>query len=86
MSRDDDENKDGLDDPDLPDESDMDDSDEPDLLPCPHCRKMINEDTVRCPHCGDYVSVHDIPNQRTPWFVLVILALLLILIFWCFTR
>src|SRR5882724_12113094 len=35
------------DDRDLPDPSDMDEHDEPDLLPCPNCRKMINEEIGR---------------------------------------
>ena len=45
----------------------------------------INEDTVRCPHCGDYITPQDNPNRRTPWFLLLILALLLIVILWSFT-
>jgi uncharacterized paraquat-inducible protein A len=67
-------------DPDAPDESDMDSSEEPDLLPCPHCRRMIDEDTERCPHCGDYVDAGDNPSRRTPWALLIIGAIVLLLI------
>ncbi len=43
------------DDRELPDPSDMDDHDEPDLIPCPNCRRMINEDADWCHHCKQYV-------------------------------
>ena|SRR5437764_4199681 len=46
------------DDRELPDPSDMDDHDEPDLIPCPNCRRMLNEDADWCHHCKQYV-VHD---------------------------
>ena len=86
MPRDPEDTEDVLDDRELPDEADMDDDDDPDLLPCPHCRKMINEDTVRCPHCGDYISREDNPDRRTPWFLLLIAGLVLIVILWSFLR
>jgi hypothetical protein len=54
---------------DLPDPSDMDESDEPDLLPCPHCRRMINEDADWCHHCKQYVT-HETAGGK--WRVIVV--------------
>ena len=62
------------DDRDLPDPADMDDHDEPSLLPCPNCRKMINEDADWCHHCKQYV-VHETPG-RSKWRAIVVGAIL----------
>lgn len=63
-------------DPDAPDPSDMDDDDEPDLLPCPHCRRMVDEDTEKCPHCGEWIEVREQPASPMFWVVIVVLLLL----------
>ncbi len=64
-------------DPEGPDPSDFDDDDEPDLLPCPHCRQLIDEDTPRCPHCGRWISAEDAPSQIS-WIVVLIIAALIL--------
>jgi hypothetical protein len=63
-------------DPEDPDESDMDEHDEPDLIPCPHCRKMINEDAERCHHCGDWVEIGG-RVERSPWMTIVLVLIIL---------
>src|SRR3954449_11451593 len=64
-------------DPEGPDPSDFDDDDQPDLLPCPYCRKLIDEDTPRCPHCGQWISAEDAPSQVS-WIVVLIIAALIL--------
>ena len=54
---------------DLPDPADMDESDEPDLLPCPNCRRMINEDADWCHHCKQYIT-HE--TARSNWRAIVV--------------
>src|SRR5436189_5114171 len=75
------------DDRDLPDPSDMDDHDEPDLLPCPNCRRMINEDADWCHHCKQYV-VHE--TAASKWRLIVVAAILLTMaaggLLWLFAR
>ncbi len=58
------------DDRDLPDEADMDDHDEPSLLPCPSCRRMINEDADWCHHCKQYVTHEE--EARSKWKAIVV--------------
>ena len=72
-----------------PDESDMDEHDEPDLIPCPHCRKMINEDAERCHHCGQWVE--ETGGAVRSWFTiiivgLIILSMLMFAILWFISR
>jgi predicted nucleic acid-binding Zn ribbon protein len=75
------------DDRELPDPSDMDDHDEPDLLPCPNCRKMINEDADWCHHCKQYV-MHE--TARSKWRSIVVGAILATMVLaalaWFFSR
>ena len=77
------------DDRDLPDPSDMDDHDEPDLLPCPNCRKMINEDADWCHHCKQYV-VHETAAARSKWRSIMVGAILATMVAgmlaWFFSR
>jgi predicted nucleic acid-binding Zn ribbon protein len=55
------------------------DSDADDTIFCPHCGESIHEDSQRCPHCENYISLEDgTPKRKAPWFVIGILALLLI--------
>jgi hypothetical protein len=72
----------------LPDPSDMDDHDEPDLLPCPNCRRMINEDADWCHHCKQYVE-HE-TAARSRWRVIVVGAILAVMfagtLAWLFSR
>jgi hypothetical protein len=67
------------DDRELPDPSDMDEHDEPDLLPCPNCRRMINEDADWCHHCKQYVE-HETTATRSKLRMIVV-AVLLVTIF-----
>jgi hypothetical protein len=64
------------DDRELPDPSDMDDHDEPDLLPCPNCRRMINEDADWCHHCKQYIT-QDSGSRRLPAMVVGLILLLI---------
>ena len=77
------------DDRDLPDPSDMDEHDEPDLLPCPNCRKMINEDADWCHHCKEYVVLEE-ATTRNKWRTIVVGAILATMaagtIAWFFSR
>jgi hypothetical protein len=75
------------DDRELPDPSDMDEHDEPDLLPCPNCRRMINEDADWCHHCKQYV----VPEPaRSKWRAIVVGAILATMLggtlAWLFSR
>lgn len=76
------------DDREFPDPSDMDDHDEPDLIPCPNCRRMINEDADWCHHCKEYVE-HAAPS-RSKFRVLVVGAILATMaagtVVWFFSR
>jgi hypothetical protein len=62
--------------PEDPDEADMDEHDEPDLLPCPNCRKMINEDAERCHHCGEWVEIGG-RVERSLWVTVIVAAIIL---------
>ena len=62
------------DDRELPDPSDIDDHDEPDLIPCPNCRRMINEDAEWCHHCKEYVE-HETPTRSG--FRLIVVGVIL---------
>lgn len=55
----------------LPDESDMDSHDEPSLVPCPHCRRMVDEDAEQCHHCGDYIIPHEAPLTKG-WIIAIV--------------
>ncbi|HEV8605221.1 MAG TPA: hypothetical protein VGQ99_07640 [Tepidisphaeraceae bacterium] len=57
------------DDRDMPDPADMDDHDEPSLLPCPNCRRMINEDADWCHHCKQYIT-HEVVGGK--WKLVVV--------------
>jgi len=65
----------------------MDDHDEPDLLPCPNCRRMINEDADWCHHCKQYVT-HE--TTASKWRLIVVAAILLTMLagglLWLFAR
>jgi len=89
MTRDpyDDDAAEDVEDRDLPAEADIDSFDEPSLVPCPYCRKMINEDTEQCPHCRSYISAEDAPYRKPAWFVAgVIITIILVLFVWVFLQ
>jgi DNA-directed RNA polymerase subunit RPC12/RpoP len=60
------------------------DADETPTVPCPHCGREIPDFADRCPYCGDWiVQSSGPPAHRTLWFTLfVVVAILLILVFW----
>jgi predicted nucleic acid-binding Zn ribbon protein len=75
-----------------PDEDDVDESDEyepdnddsPDTMPCPYCKREIDEDSVQCPRCGNYLSREDQPAGRDkPTWVVITVVLLLIAFAMC---
>jgi hypothetical protein len=77
------------DDRELPDPSDMDEHDEPDLLPCPNCRRMINEDADWCHHCKQYVELGTTATRGKLRAIVVALILATVLcgaLSWLFSR
>jgi len=76
------------DDRELPDPADMDEHDEPNLIPCPNCRRMINEDADRCHHCKEYVTQET--ATRSKLRVIVVGAILATMVAgtaaWLFSR
>ncbi len=57
-------------------EDDVDDA----TMPCPYCRREIQEDSVRCPYCERYLSAEDSPPGRRPWWILIGVLLGLIVV------
>lgn len=55
--------------------------DEDATIPCPYCGRPIYDDAPRCPHCENYLSDEEAAPARQPWWVIlgVILVLLLVL-------
>ena len=47
-------------------------------VPCPYCKREIDEEAERCPHCENYISKEDPPREgrSSVWAVLMVLALL----------
>src|SRR5580765_6316741 len=76
------------DDRDLPDPSDMDDHDEPDLIPCPNCRRMINEDADWCHHCKQYVEHETATRSKLTVIVVGLILAMIVLggLGWLFAR
>ena len=76
------------DDRELPDPSDMDDHDEPDLVPCPNCRRMINEDADWCHHCKQYVVQEASTGSKLRLIVVGVILATMVLgtVVWLFTR
>jgi len=61
-----------------PDPSDR--NDEPAEVPCPYCKREIDEEAVQCPFCGSYISAEDAPPQPKPWWWAIALVLLVLLL------
>jgi hypothetical protein len=65
------------------DENDGDDE-EP-TVPCPYCKREILEDVVRCPYCENYLSTEDAPPAPKPWWILLGVVLVLLVVYlWFF--
>ncbi len=64
-------------DPEGPEPEETSDYAQPDLMPCPHCRKMINEEAERCHHCGELV---DDPPMSSRWSMATIFVICLLLV------
>jgi hypothetical protein len=63
--------------------NDDDDGDDESTVPCPYCKRPVYEDSPRCPHCGECISEEDTCPARKPWWVVVgVLLVLLILLLW----
>jgi hypothetical protein len=45
-------------------------SDDEQTIPCPYCRREIQEDSPRCPYCEQYISSEDAPSARKPWWII----------------
>jgi predicted nucleic acid-binding Zn ribbon protein len=76
-----------LDDPEGLDDHDVDDSDSVDTEPCRHCGKQISEYAEVCPYCGNYVSREDAPRRKSPWVVICVAVLLIVIVVcWVLTK
>ena len=66
----------------------MDDHDEPDLIPCPNCRRMINEDADWCHHCKQYVEQEASTGGKLKVIVvsLILATMVLGTLVWFFSR
>jgi hypothetical protein len=66
----------------LDDEDDegKDGDDEP-TVPCPYCKRRIHEDSQRCPFCEQYISDEDAPRSHKPWWIVVGVVLCLYIVF-----
>ena len=59
-----------------------DDSDDPGTIPCPHCRREVDEDAQRCPYCERYLSDEEAVSYRKPlWIVITAIVCLCVAIF-----
>ena len=72
-----------------PDDDDWDDEtplyDADATIPCPYCRREINEDSQRCPYCEHYISEEDSPGGPKPWwFIAGVLLCLFVVYLWIF--
>jgi RNA polymerase subunit RPABC4/transcription elongation factor Spt4 len=65
---------------DAPDPDSADWNDDPAEVPCPYCKRDIDEDASRCPYCGSYLSIEDAPPQRKPWWWLLVVVLLVLVL------
>lgn len=79
----DDDQLDGRDDPDPSDQDDPDD-DGAETVPCPYCRKPLDEQAEMCPRCGRFISWEDAPSRKPLWiWIALALALIPVLIWTC---
>jgi len=70
------------DDGDADDDADEDvDADEEPTVPCPYCRREILEDVVRCPYCESYISREDAPPALRPWWIVLGVVLVLLIVY-----
>jgi hypothetical protein len=60
---------------------DRDDDDEEPTVPCPYCRRQIHDDSQRCPYCEEYLSEEDMPPARKPWWIIVGVLLVLVIVY-----
>jgi len=59
---------------------DVDDSDDG-YMPCPHCGATMLEDAEYCPACDRWMTSEDQPDKRHPWWIIVVIgALILVMI------
>lgn len=73
------------DDAEAPQERDLIDEDDGQTptVPCPNCQRPIPEFVDRCPYCGDWiVQTTGQSPRRTPWFILVVIVIVLVLLGW----
>ncbi len=73
-----DEDDDERDDAPEPDEADR--NDDPAEVACPYCKREIPEEAEQCPYCGCYVSAEDAPQKGRPWWWLVALVLVVLML------
>lgn len=52
-------------------EPDADDNEDEPTVPCPYCKRQIQEDSPRCPYCENYISEEDAPPSRKPWWIIL---------------
>ena len=69
-------------DPEAPDEHDVDESEDEDTYPCPECGREVYDHADRCPHCDSNVSHRQLHRTGKPWWVYLVVALLMLAFFW----
>jgi predicted nucleic acid-binding Zn ribbon protein len=77
------DDKDELDDSELPDAADMNDSHSTDTEACPVCGKMIYEQAQSCPHCGNLISTEHRRHRKPMWIVIGVILCLILALFIC---
>ncbi|MFN3189448.1 MAG: hypothetical protein ACE361_02910 [Aureliella sp.] len=62
-----------------PEEDHWEDDDESETIPCPFCKREIDEEALRCPFCDQYVEGLSKPTVNQPkwivWTAILLLAL-----------
>ena len=76
--RDDDSIDEEYDDPEDPAEVDQDTHDDPETAECPFCGAEVSELADVCPKCGNFMVSEDAPRRGKPWWIVVIVGLLVV--------
>lgn len=80
MARDDQDNKDYLDDREDPDPEDADWNMDPATIECPYCGGNVTEESEYCPRCDRFLSNEDAPARRSYWLVAGVVLLILLVV------
>ncbi len=72
------------DDPNAPQECDLagEDEDDTPTEACPSCGREVADSAPKCPYCGEWIVAGAGPRRRDPWFLLIVLLALAIVLAW----